>query len=58
MATTNIMVPMAMVMKNMTMNVTIKGVRLHRFRIWAGVQLMRLAARVIGCGFNVNLEES
>lgn len=37
------------VMSNVTMTVTIRGVRGHRVRFWIGSRLVALAAYVLGC---------
>lgn len=41
-------------MNAVTMNVTLTGVREWRIRLWLGVKLITLAARVIGCGIVVD----
>jgi hypothetical protein len=47
---TTIPVSMPEVMKDMTINVEVTGQHRARARIYAGVWLMRFAARVIGVG--------
>lgn len=46
--------PMRNAMRNMTLNVNFTGVRRWRVRMWAAVQLVRLAAYVLGCGIKVD----
>lgn len=46
-------VPAASVMRDVTMTVEVTGLTVWRLRLWLGLQLMRLAARVIGCGIRV-----
>lgn len=40
------------IMKNVTLEVELKltQTRWYAFRMWLGVQIIRLATRVIGCG--------
>ena len=41
------------VARSMTMRVRVKGVRVFRARLWLGTLLLRLAARLIGCGIEI-----
>lgn len=41
-------------MKHFTMNITIKDRRVTRFRRWAAIKIIRLAALVMGCGIEIN----
>ena len=43
---------------NVTMHVTIVETREFRLRTWIAKQLLRLAAWVLGCGIEVNTNES
>jgi len=45
--------PIAAAVKDMTLTVNVTGVRAWKIRVWAGMLLIKLAARVIGCGFRV-----
>jgi hypothetical protein len=51
----NINVPVVSVMRRMTLTatVTVTGVRVWRVRLWCGVQLIKLAAYIMGTGFRV-----
>jgi len=51
MATLN--VPITSVVKNITLTVNVSGLRVWRWRVWLGLQLIQLAARVMGCGFRL-----
>lgn len=53
MATTTILVPMAALMKDLTLEVNLTGLRANKFRVWLGMKFIKLGARVIGCGFRV-----
>lgn len=37
----------------MTLTVEVTGVRAARARLWLGLKLLKLAARVIGCGIDI-----
>ena len=40
-------------MRNVTLNVRVKGIRRLAARMWVGMGLMRLAAWVVGCGIQI-----
>jgi len=44
-------------MKCVTLNVTLTGVRVWRVRQDAGIWLIRLASYVMGCGVHVEIED-
>lgn len=48
--------PMAEVMRSVTMELRLTGVRVFRARLSVGMMLLRLAARVMGCGIEVLVE--
>ena len=45
--------PLASAMKGVTLSVVMTGARRARARIWAGAQLLKLGARVIGCSIDI-----
>jgi len=49
-------IPVSSVMRNVTMHVTVSGVRTLRVRLWLAVWILRLAALVAGCGIRVDTE--
>ena len=49
--------PMSHVMQRVTMHVRITDRRRFAVRTWVAIQLMRLAARVLGCNIDVNIEQ-
>jgi len=44
------------VMKGITLDIVVTGARRTRVRIWAGGQLLKLGARVMGCDVDVCAE--
>ena len=44
------------IMNNVTMNVTVSGLRAWRMRLWLGAQFIKLAAFVMGCGFHIEMD--
>ena len=44
------------VMRNVTMTITLRGVKTFKFRLWLGGKLLALAGRVIGCGIQIENE--
>ena len=48
--------PITNVTKNLTLTLTLTGVRSWQARVWVGTQLIRLAARVMGVGFRVETD--
>jgi len=42
------------VAKHLTLNVTLKRVREFKMRVWIGVQLIRLAARIMNVGLQLD----
>lgn len=40
--------------KKLTLNVSLTGVKSFYFRLAAGVALIKLAARIIGCGIKID----
>jgi hypothetical protein len=59
MATTigEVNVPMSEVMSGLTLNVRITGMKIAKVRLWLGVQLLKLATLVMGCGIGVSLDD-
>lgn len=47
-------VSVARLMRDITLRVEIPGLRTWRGRLWLGGVLLRLAARVMGCGIRVD----
>ncbi len=45
--------PMSEMMGRQTLEITVTGVGVARFRIWLGCQILKLAAKVIGCGIEI-----
>jgi hypothetical protein len=45
------------VMKRLTLEVNITGVRVLRARLWLGMRLMRLAVWVMGCDLDMKVEK-
>jgi hypothetical protein len=52
-----IRIPMADVMGRIHLNVTLTGVTIYRLRLWIGLHLLRLAARVMGVGMHLDMVE-
>ena len=50
----NLNVPITSITKNLTLNLNVTGVRTWKVRVWCGVQLIRFAAFVMGCGFHLD----
>lgn len=48
-----IKVPVQPAMRQMTMRVQLTGVQTWKLRLWLGTVLIRMAARVMGCGIRV-----
>ena len=53
MASTDVNIPISAVMSRVTVNVRITGAMTARWRVTAGVKLILLAARVMGCGISI-----
>lgn len=53
MANSGVKVPMSDLMRRMTVNVTITGLAIARWRLWIGMHIIRLAVCVIGCGLKI-----
>lgn len=51
-------IPVAPLVRNMKLTVNVTGLRVFRWRVALGLQIMRLAAFVIGCGFHVEGRET
>jgi hypothetical protein len=49
-------IDMRRLMAQTTLRVRVVRVREHRARMWVAVRLIRLAARVLGCGVEVRTE--
>lgn len=49
-------VPAQALMSHVTMNVTVTGINVFKFRLWVAGRLMSLSARIAGCGLAVNTE--
>lgn len=56
MASTEITLDAANAMKGVTMSVRFKAIEMLKFRVRAGVRLLRLAAVVMGCNIYFELE--
>jgi len=46
-------VPMANVMRQLTVNVRVTEGPIDRWRLWLGLRVIRLGARIMGVGFQV-----
>lgn len=53
MASSEMKMPISRAMSFLVINVKLTGVRGWRVRVWLGLKLMTLAARVIGCGIHI-----
>lgn len=53
----SISIPMAEIMAKKTLDVeiSVSGVRWAKVRLWIGVRILKLAARVIGCGIEIKV---
>lgn len=49
-------IPIDGVMAGLTLHVRVTGLNVFRARLWAGAQLMKLAALIIGCRVDVSLD--
>lgn len=49
-------IPISRLTKRMTVTVNLTGVTAWKARVWLGTQIVKLAARVMGCGFRVDFE--
>jgi hypothetical protein len=52
----NITVPASQLVGDVTMMINVSGVRAAQVRLWIGLRLIRLAARIIGCRLEVDGE--
>ena len=50
---TTIDIPAPRLARELTLNVRVTRVGAMRFRLWLGCQIIKIAARVIGCKINV-----
>lgn len=57
MTSTEARIPMSRVMKDVTSNVEVTGLRIWWLRQTIGVALIKLAARVMGVGIRVDTEK-
>jgi hypothetical protein len=53
-----IALPLSRIMKNATLNVRLTGIRVWWLRQQVGIWLIKCAARVMGVGFFVEMEQS
>lgn len=49
--------PMAELMKNVTMHIEITQSPAYRLRRWMALRLIRLAARLLGCNIEVSYQD-
>lgn len=42
--------------KGLTMDVKITGMAIWKYRLWLGMQILKIACRVIGCGIKIDSE--
>lgn len=47
---------MAKVISSVTINVRVTGMAMAKARLWAGAQVMKLAALIMGCGIELEAE--
>ncbi len=47
---------MANVISNVTINVRVTGMAVAKARLWAGAQVMKLAALIMGCDIELEAE--
>lgn len=45
------------VMSGLTMQVRITGMAIMKLRLWLGLQTLKLAARIMGCGIEISLDD-
>lgn len=57
MASTDATIRAGALNKQITMRVRVTGLRVWRARWWVAVNLLKLAARVAGCGIDVHVEK-
>lgn len=59
MANANITIPSRQLMSHTTLTATIRvtGMRMFAIRAWCATRLMVLAARLLGCGLSIDLEQ-
>ena len=50
-------VPVQSVMRNITLHVNVTGIQLWRLRMWLGIQCLKLAALVMGCGMEITQKD-
>lgn len=58
MASTDMTIKASDLGRHLTMTVNVTGMRIFWARWWIAIRLMMLAARVAGCGIEVNLENT
>lgn len=49
-------IQMAKVLRNVTINVRVTGMAVAKVRLWAGAQIMKLAALITGCDIVIEAE--
>lgn len=57
MASTHVTMPISRVTKDMTMTLTITGMRVFRWRLWLGMVLIRLAGLAMPFRVDVQVEK-
>lgn len=40
-------------MESLTVTLKLTGLRVFRFRLWLGKKLLKISAKVLGCGFKI-----
>lgn len=52
-----IKLPMKECLRELTLTVEVSGIKTAKFRLWLGGLMLKLAARVIGCGIEIKTEK-
>lgn len=58
MANLDLTMPAARMAENITVNVTVTGLKVFRARWWVARWLLVLAARIAGCGIHVDVQQT
>ena len=43
-----------MISDSLTLEISLQGIKTFRIRLWIGKKILKLAAKVIGCGIKIN----
>lgn len=50
------LIQMAKVLRSVTINVRVQGLPIAKARLWAGAQVVKLAALIMGCNIEIEAE--